>query len=687
MLFSLFTILLVVACDSSDSTPSVRLTATPLSQVALRAVQDCESLTRTYIDNRVEQLLSQQRYGPDILFEDVVFADNATSGDAEAASSSAPDDVSQTNIQEAGVDEADSVKADSMGNLYVARDDQLLVVDAFPPDEMSIIATLELDGAIDGLYLSDDEQHIVALLSPRIEYLDSPVVDEATIETASSSYYPNIAQTRVVLIDVSAPTAPVVEREIQIDGSLIASRRIESSLYLVQEFYLDQGENLYDSEVQSLLESYFDAYQQRDSDLQDEIRAELRQRIETLIETGTIAELLPEVRIVEGENTAQTSILPCNGVYAPDVALNQNQLLTVTRIGLDEQRVEQTAIIGSGWITYVSAEDLFVVQPGSNWWWDREQTEQSAIHHFSIGESGPAYRSTGLVDGYVLNSFSLSYHQDHLRVATTQNLWGLQDRSDISSTNHLFVLRDIQNLGMNVVGSVEGYANQERIYSARFVGERGYVVTFRQVDPLFSFDLSDPAQPRIAGELKIPGFSTYMHPIGDNHLLTIGRDGDEFGVGNAVAVKLFDVSNLSAPLLIDSYTPNPGNGYSWSEANWNHHAFTYYAPLSLLAIPVSGYSYASDQYRASIVALNVDLEQGLSLAGSVNHHDLVQGVSCPTQASYCDDFYLDYLAQPTRSLLMTDDSHAFLFSLSNIGIKAIETTDFNTVVGCIRFAL
>lgn len=234
---------------------------------------------------------------------------------------------------------------------------------------------------------------------------------------------------------------------------------------------------------------------------------------------------------------------------------------------------------------------------------------------------------------------------------------------------------------MDVIGSVKQFADNERIFSARFIEGKAYVVTFRQIDPLFSFDLSDPAAPFVAGELKIPGFSNYMHPIGDNHLLTIGRDGDDGGATNQIAVKLFDVSDLAQPLLVDSYVPELGNGYSWSEANWDHHAFTYYAPEQLLAVPLSSYNSADDDYFMGMLVLNVDVAGGLSLAGKVDHEDLLQQVSCDNSLAFCDREYFRWLSQPTRSVFMSQQTESFYYSLSNIGLKAVDTADFSSTVG------
>ncbi len=613
-------------------------------------------------------------------FEDGAMAnESADSGGSGGASD--PDDVSQTNTQEAGVDEADSVKAAGNGNLFIAQHDQLVVVDAFPPDAINQLSALQLGGRIHGLYLAEDEQTVVALVYPRIEKFDEPPILADVTDVAIAPYIRYIQQTLVVFIDISNPADPQITNRVRVDGNLVSSRLIESRLYLVQGFYLERFHLGEDEDLRGLLSDYAAASREDDADGMDDIKGRIRAVVASALDTEQVAQLLPAIRVQAGDDEPQMTRLGCDGVYAPDIDLNHNHLLTVTSMDLTGDDIQQVAAIGSGWITYVSSEDLFIVQPSFNWWWSSDQHQQSAIHHFSIDDDGPAYVATGLVKGNVLNSFSLSYYQDHLRVATTQNLWTRRDQSDIRSTNHLFVLRDNDNFGMDVTGAVEGYADNERIFSARFVGERGYVVTFRLIDPLFSFDLSNPAQPLIAGELKIPGFSNYMHPIGDTHLLTIGRDGDDLGVNNNIAVKLFDVSDLSAPALVDSFVPALGNGYTWSEANWDHHAFTYYAPLDLLAIPVSGYNTVSNRSNASIMALNVDLEAGLSLAGVVDHRDLLLEVSCAENEAFCGDYYYDWLARPTRSVFMTSDDSGYLFSISNIGIKAVDVLDFETTLG------
>ncbi len=681
------TLSLITACNNNgdiDPPTSIEQADTPINQVALRSMQSCSALHDKLIDNWVENLVAYQRYIPgqfsDSGFPSVqednlsVAADGATAP-TSASASSAPDDVSQTNTQEVGVDEADRVKADSEGNLYIAQHDTLVIADAWPAESMNTLATLELGGAVSGLYLSEQDDLVVALV--RKQFVNP------SFDVAADSIAPYIwwnPETDLVFVDISDKANPVINQRLRLDGDLISSRVSNGRLHLVQSFYLDRYIFAHNADVQELLEDFHEAFVDDDEVKMASIKSRLKSHISDNFNIDDITDLLPAYQIIEAGQPGPDHILSCENLYAPIIDTRDNHLLVVTSVDFSGDNIHRTAAIGSGWIVYASQQDLFVVQRGNSWWWRSHQQQQSAIHHFSISDQQPVYLSTGLVKGYVNNSFSLSYFEDHLRVATTQNFWNLSDRSDIRSTNHLYVLADNQDNAMDVIGSVNNYADNERIFSARFLGDRGYVVTFRQIDPLFSFDLSDPTAPSIGGELKIPGFSSYMHPIGDSHLLTIGRDGDDNGATNLVAVKLFDVSDLANPLLVDSYTPDLGDGYAWSEANWDHHAFTYYAPKQLLAVPLSSYNFNKGKYFMGMLVLNVDLDLGMSLAGLVDHEDLLPEGCSDTFAS-CDRWYFRWLSQPTRSVFMTLESESYYYSLSNIGLKATSTDDFGTTAG------
>ena len=678
------TFLLISACNEDPQVSTeISQSETPVSKIALKHINSCTDLKQKFIANWVENLLSSQRYS--YLDDTILLAPSSIEANgvlaspvADSASVSTPDNVSQTNVQEEGVDEADTVKTDSLGNMFIAQHDKLVIADAFPPQTMNILSTLALGGTVTGIYLSEDDNRIAALTRPNI-----PInIPASTGDTIFAPYIRWIPKTVLILIDISDLSNPVITKKIRFDGSLISSRRIGSRLHLVQGYYLNPFTKRFDVDIQSSLQKYNTAYLEGNTDEMENIKSILTREVTENLGIDEIEKLLPRITFIDETITQQDQLLTCDDFYSPDIDLQQNHLLMVSSLDLLGENIQQLAALGSGWVTYASQDDLFIVQPSYQWWWKKDQHQQSAIHHFSINELKPAYVSTGMVKGFINDSYSMSYFQDHLRVTATQDFWNRADRSDTQSTNHLFVLKDNDSNGMDIIGSVQGFAKNERIYSSRFLGDKGFVVTFRVVDPLFSFDLTNPEKPSIAGELKIPGFSTYMHPIDDTHLLTIGRDGVGGGNLNQVAVKLFDISDLSTPKLIDTYMPDLGDGYSWSGAAWDPHAFTYYASERLLAIPLSSYDSAKDNFFTGIISINVDPQQGLSLAGKVDHKDLVQQISCDsTNNPDCTKYYYRWLSRPTRSVFMSKDNDTYLYSLSNIGLKANNTDDFQTTLG------
>ncbi len=230
-----------------------------------------------------------------------------------------------------------------------------------------------------------------------------------------------------------------------------------------------------------------------------------------------------------------------------------------------------------------------------------------------------------------------------------------------SRVNRLFVLEQQGDL-LVTVGDVGELAPDERIYSARFVGEKGYLVTFRQVDPLFAIDLSQPSQPKVLGELEIPGFSNYMHPIDDGHLLTIGQDA---GVTNGLSVQLFDVTNPVLPQLKFKHVFEAAWGSS--EAQHNHKAFTWYASRKLLAFPYVAYDYTG--MRSSLELLSVDVEDGIAPFGSIDHSSFFT----EAPSGYCGGFYG---VNVRRGVFLED----VVFSISYGGVMAHDLADLETPI-------
>jgi uncharacterized secreted protein with C-terminal beta-propeller domain len=211
----------------------------------------------------------------------------------------------------------------------------------------------------------------------------------------------------------------------------------------------------------------------------------------------------------------------------------------------------------------------------------------------------------------------------YLRMATTSNMWNRWWVDDPApATNHVYVL-DLQGHKLVQTGHLGDIAKGERIFAARFEGNRGYLVTFAQVDPLFTLDVSDPHAPRVVGELEVPGFSTYIHPIADDKILTIGVGGDENGANWRTQVSMFDVSDFAAPQLTDTEELVPEGSYGWSEALYEHKAFQYFAPKKMLAIPLSSYDLDQQNgwytYQSKLELVNVDPDTGLSHRGTIDH--------------------------------------------------------------------
>jgi uncharacterized secreted protein with C-terminal beta-propeller domain len=211
----------------------------------------------------------------------------------------------------------------------------------------------------------------------------------------------------------------------------------------------------------------------------------------------------------------------------------------------------------------------------------------------------PEFVASGVVHGQLLNQFAMSRYDGHLRVATSQG-W---------ASNNVYVLQQ-QGEDLVTVGKLEGLARNERIFAIRMMGDKGYMVTFRRTDPLYTLDLSNPRKPTVVGELKIPGFSNYLHPLDDDHLLAVGQDADARGRSLSLHLQVFDVSDLNNPTRVHHEKLDAG---TVSQAQADHHAFMFDAPSGVLAMPFKGQNYWG------MFAYKVDAKNGFTKLGRVNH--------------------------------------------------------------------
>jgi uncharacterized secreted protein with C-terminal beta-propeller domain len=315
--------------------------------------------------------------------------------------------------------------------------------------------------------------------------------------------------------------------------------------------------------------------------------------------------------------------------------------------------VDVDGLMAGGQTVYASQDRLYVATqrfvPPPDGADQKPPALTTAIHAFDISEAGETrYLASGEVGGYVLNQFALSEHDGVLRVASTDSpvWWPGEARAETQS--HVTTLRR-DGRALLPLGRVGGLGLGEQIFGVRFVGEAGYVVTFRQTDPLYTIDLSRPAEPRVAGQLKILGYSAYLHPIGDGLLLGIGQDATDEGRRLGTQLSVFDVSDLARPLRLSQRRIGSSSS---SEVEYDHHAFLYWEPSRLAVLPVDLYDGRGNPFSG---ALGFHVRRaGIDEVGRVTHDAA------------------EYPVQVRRSVVVGQR----LFTISELGAKASSLSTF-----------
>jgi uncharacterized secreted protein with C-terminal beta-propeller domain len=249
---------------------------------------------------------------------------------------------------------------------------------------------------------------------------------------------------------------------------------------------------------------------------------------------------------------------------------------------------------------YVSLNNMYLVAPNTNWYFFVEEgtdepKQQTLVYRIELDQEQVNILSEGTVPGYVLNQFSMDEHNGYFRVATTTNIWW----SSSNATNQVYIL----DMNLDIVGKLENLAQGEQIYSARFMGDRLYLVTFRNIDPLFVIDLADPTTPTVLGQLKVTGYSGYLHPYDENHIIGIGKeteasDREDFAWYQGVKISLFDVSDVSNPVEVAKY--EIGDRGTTSPILDDHKALLFDESRNLLVIPVLVAELDPTQYPGEV---------------------------------------------------------------------------------------
>lgn len=415
-------------------------------------------------------------------------------------------DYSQTNVQEAGVDEADMVKTDGR-YLFVAGESCVHIVDTTFNGEMRQISRVDVDGAVDSLYLSPGI--LVILYRPfdgnGRKWSGEGDDDMQAIDIGMPYWIPVNAKFGVLIKDIRDPLSPMTLNDIQVDGNLAASRLIDGRLHLVSRFF---------PEIPPL-DIWYDGSETDRS-------AAAKENAEKL-SSLTLDDFIPayEAHDAYGVMTDKGRLVATRDFIRPEIP-GGGTTVCITTIDLNDPAGSFASVgfIADVHHVYASVDALYLVSTvySDDLSETADEDIRTRIHQFSLSGATAAYSAVGSLPGRILNQFSLGEYNDILRIATeTGNTW------DGSAENHIFCLEK-QNADLEIIGRLEGLAPGERLYASRFIGDNGFLVTFVEVDPLFTLDLSDPRNPVVAGELKVPGVSTYIHPVGDHLLLAIGKD-------------------------------------------------------------------------------------------------------------------------------------------------------------------
>jgi len=507
--------------------------------------------------------------------------------------SAATNDYSHTNVQVAGVDEADIIKLDGSRVFHLTKN-RLAISLVNPPTQAKLLSVTDFgqDFTAQDMYVENGRAMVLGQNYEARVY-PGPIPLGAKM---LPSYMPwrGRSVTTVQIFDISDPARPQKIRTVEFDGSLSSSRLINGTAYLVMNAWSpwDQA----GEDEASLVPGYRDSSQG--------------------------AAFHPMARCVDVS------------YFDPRPA---RQYLAVASLPISGSgEIKRQVILGSSETVYASTENLYVARQD---WYSTAvrdtndpsslEREHTVIDKFALKDGTISFLGQGKVPGHLLNQFSLDEYAGNLRVATTKGqAWDTKNPSQ----NNIYVLGP----DLKLRGKIEGLAPGETIYSARFMGQRGYLVTFKKVDPFFVFDLSNPDAPKILGKLKIPGFSDYLHPIDENHIIGVGKNASDAAEGSfawyqGMKLAVFDVTDVVNPK--EMWKTEVGDRGTDSPALTDHKAFLYSPTKQLLVLPIrlaelppeiktdplrQGSEYGDYTFQGAYV-WRLTLDDGFQFLGRVTH--------------------------------------------------------------------
>lgn len=568
---------------------------------------------------------------------------------ASGAGKAVDADYSGTNVQVKGVDEADLVKQDKEFVYHISKN-RLEISRIQPADKIGLISETEMDKEVQvsDMYLQGDR---LMLIGSKWEAEIYPMPLRANVGKAMPGIMPwrGNSITFVQVWNIADRAKPKKIRTVEFDGSLSSSRMVDGVVYFVMNSWSPWDTLTLVPNEKNLIPAYKDS------------------------KSGNVFKPMAKCGEV--------------GYFDPQPT---REYLAVTSMPISGSgEIKRTVILGSSQTVYATTENLYAARQDYNYQPVRDSLlpetqagERTVIYKFALNKGAVQYKNKGVVPGRLLNQFSLDEFKGDLRVATTIG-WSWNEAN--LSTNNLYVLGS----DMKSRGKIEGIAPGETIYSTRFAGNRGYMVTFKKVDPFFVLDLSNPDAPSILGKLKIPGYSDYLHPMDDTHVIGVGKNAEDaksdssFGTSFAwyqgMKLAIFDVSDVAHPR--EMWKTEIGDRGTDSPALHDHKAFLYSPSKQLLALPIRlaeltpevktapdrrGNEYGNYTFQGAYV-YRLTTNQGFELLGRITHHE-------DDDAFIKSGFYYGGYDDDVQRVLYSGDS---LITLSNDRLQLHHLNDLS----------
>ena len=551
-------------------------------------------------------------------------------------------DYSTTNVQVENVDEPDYLKNDAK-YVYIVSQNTLSIIDAYPAESAKLVLKIALDIEsqwIQNMFLNDDRLVIFyngqsqEEIIPQFDFIPRP------------SYSP---VTHALIVDVSDKENPEILKDYTIDGHFRDARMIGDYAYFVTNknidhqyprlpiimesaeplmvpdaFYFDNVERFSNFNTLTAIDIFGDTitsetflmgYSGTIYVSENNFYLTYQQNLPYGFYEESSRDRFFDVVVPLLPQDLQNKIKAIKGDSSLSSARQWTEISEVLQDSYNQMNQSQKENLFEKIRKALADYDAKIQQ----------ESLKTIIHKISIDGDKLEYQAKGSVPGRLLNQFSMDESNDRFRVATTTEYYS--QYSGMMRSNAVYVLDE----DLKILGGLDEIAPDESIFSARFIGDRLYLVTFQQIDPFFVIDLSSDT-PKILGELKIPGFSNYLHPYDDDHVIGVGRDTKEIGNDRVqqlgVKVALFDVSDVSNPMVIDDYII--GDSSTHSEALNNHKAFFFDKRKNLLSIPISSDTDSLEGITEKRIApdwnrwngfyiLDLDVKNGIDLKGTIAH--------------------------------------------------------------------